>query len=330
MPSGYTLSTLDSKIGDFQFDSNVRPVAIAHEKIRVEFGQSLKALWVQSRSIVSSVPYKVYQSNVPAYYKQNVYAIDPTTGTAFSIVNDQLVYNILHKKGDPVIDESGVQATEHYRGEVMLDDNGDPILEDGYAKYMTRVVDIFMIEGAYYFANSSVIKSYMGLIKDSVTQWIVEDMSTYKGTLLDQTRIYFQPKTNAGNVKILTPSNTETTITSSQSLKVKLYVNPTVYADDALKTELTKTTIKTIDTQLQNSTVTVDSIQDALLSAYAGDVISVIVTGLGGSANNFDALTVIDNNNRLSLGKRLIVLDDNSLSVEEAVTITFSKHGGEA
>jgi SMC interacting uncharacterized protein involved in chromosome segregation len=99
-----------------------------------------------------------------------------------------------------------------------------------------------------------------------------------------------------------------------------------VYDDSALLQALRDMTIRTIDASLQQKTISISSMEKDLLDAYGSDVISVEVTGLGGT-DTHNTITVINNSSRCSIRKRLSTLPNNSLTVEDDVTIEFVKHG---
>lgn len=326
--SSWIYSPLDDEIGIFDLPEDA--YAISNERLNITLGYRLKDLWTLSRSNVTATPYQVYATDIPAYYKADVYEVDPVTGAAFTI-DDQgnLVYNILHKRGDPVVDTNGDPVFEHHKGEVVFDEDGNPIPIPGYERDLLRLVDVLTIEAPYYFAiplDFSSTTNYRAAIAKTLNQWITEDLPSINERLLDKTEIYFYPKVTTGDIEILTNNNEVETISASQSFNVTLLVSPTVYDDTTLLSALRSITTRTIDASLQQKTVSISSIESSLLQAYGDDVISAEVTGLGG-VNTHNTFTVLSNSNRCSIRKRLSALPDNTLTVEEDITIEFVKHG---
>jgi hypothetical protein len=324
---GYLGSTIDSKIDKSVFLSNTRPVGLSHETVKIKFGISLSKLWARSRSVVSSAPYKIYESDIPAYYKTDVYEQDLNTGTYFKISDDgQIHYTLKHKRGDPILAPDGTQLIEFHRGEPMYSNDGKPILADDYQRYMVRILDILLIDGAYFFANDSVVSDYRNYVISSMIAWIADELTYYDSNTLDQTQIFYHPKVNTGNINILNSDNEKVTIGAAQSMTVVLYVPPKTYNDDKLKSTLTAATIKTIDAQFQNAQVAISSIVEALKEKYGTDVFDVEISGLGGSLG-LSVLTVLDTSNRLSIKKKLTALPDNTMLVEEDIDVQFKVHG---
>jgi hypothetical protein len=328
VPSTWMYSPLDDEINAFDLPEGA--YAVSNERLNVILGYRLKGLWALSRSNVTSTPYQVYATDVPAYYKADVYEVDPATGAAFTIDEQgNLVYNILHRRGDPKLDTNGDPIYEHLKGEVVYDEDGNPSIVPGYERDLLRLVDVLTIEAPYYFAipvDFSSTTNYRTIIAKTLNQWITEDIPSFNERLLDKTEIYFYPKVATGDIEVLTNNNEVTIIPASQSFTVKLMVSPTVYDDTILLTALRSTTTKTIDASLQGKTVSISTIERDLLQAYGDDVIAVEVMGLGG-VDTHNTFTVLSNSNRCSIRKRLSALPDNSLTVEEDITIEFVKHG---
>jgi hypothetical protein len=117
----------------------------------------------------------------------------------------------------------------------------------------------------------------------------------------------------------------KTTVAAGQSFKITLYVPASVYSNSDLQNQLVKTTISTISTQLENATVADSALKVALMKIYGEDVIDCEVAGLGGSGS-ISVMTVIDASNKLSIRKRLFAQSDNSLIVQEDVSVNFIQH----
>lgn len=333
MPSNTVLerTSIDDAMGIDQLGTYIlnggKLVGIAHEKLRIEFGHSLKTLWAQAKTVPGSVPYKKYTEDVPLYYEQDVFDLDPLTGSAFTVdTSGNLVYKYLHKEGDPLLDKDGKQMYLHRTGEAVLDSTGKPVPEGDGAAIMLHLVDTFVIEGAYRFANDKAAIDYRNYFASSLVGWLTKDLTMLSSHLLDQTKVYFYPKVTKGNIRVLAANGIENTIDASQSFKFTLSVPDKTYANSELLAALTKTTIRTLDEVLKNATVAVSAIEYALRNKYGDDVIDVKLESLGWAAE-YNAITVLDNSNRLSIKKRLVPQQDGRLIVEEDVDVTFVRHG---
>jgi len=330
-------SKINDELGFFQLNKGA--YGITHEKLKIRFGYPLKNLWVKARSNVDTMQYQTYSTSVEAVYKEDILAKDPITGSVFEVDKNGNVlknpdgspkYNIAHHKGDPVLNLDGTKVYETKANEIKYDKDGIPLLINDYRQVLTRSVDILTIDGVYYFAKLnnpvSYITEYTNSIVDSLLKWITVDLIEFNSTLLDQTKVYFYPKVTLGDIKAITLNSLEVTIPASSPLKVELHVSPITYNDPVLLNALSKTTIKTIDAALKNNVVSTSAIEYALIDAYGSDVINVDLYGIGGPAN-YKAFTIINKSSNCSIRKRLVLLPDNEMIVEEDVTITFIKHG---
>lgn len=320
--TNYIRSGIDDIFGkfitpDFTF-------GITQEKIKLRFGYSLKTLWSRSRSVVSSANYQKYTVDIAWLYEKDVYANNNVTGSNFSFdASGNIIYTKLHSKGDPILDQNN-QPTYRYRvGDVVTDLSGNPVASD-QAK-ITRQIDIMFIEGAYFFATDSAASSYRTDIVDTVISWLTVDLDQMGNSLLEQTNLYFYPKTTMGTIKALTDDGLVSSIEANQYFVVDLYVSIPVYQNLELRQALTKSTISTIDTALKSQTISTSTLTSQLRQVYGNDVVSLTVSGLGG-IKNLAALTVINSGDRCNIRKRLIKLPDDKLIVTEDVTVNFLKY----
>lgn len=317
----WQMSEIDSKLGHFQLPDNVK--AITHEQLKIRLGYHLDYLWTRVRSVVTEESYERWEVDVPAVYEQDVYERDLVTGAAFTIVDDELVYNIIHHKDDPVLDINDQQVFKFRKGDVKFDTYGMPILKNG--RDMQRQMEIFLAEGTYYFATNQVSADYRQRLVRSIVDWLIDDLPNMGSNLLEQTRIYYYPTTTLGNVDVMFNSGLITNINAGQAFEVTLYVRGNVYSNLELRNTITRKTIETISKSLESKTVSMSDIVNNLREAYEEDVISLDVKGLGGSSN-LNVLTMVDDASRLSIKKELVARSDGTLGLTDAVVIEFIRY----
>lgn len=322
MNANWLPHSIDSYLGRFLLPSTV--AAVTHEKATFTFGKHLQYLWTSNRSISSSAAYERWTSNVPAIYEEDVYVKNPVTNSIFAIgPNNELIYDFLHKKGDPVLGPNNEQIFKHRIGDPKLNTRGE-LISVG-EKFVSRQLDIMFVEGLYYFSTDSASTVYRETFINTVVNWITYDIVEMNRVGLEQTNIFFYPKSNLSNIRVMVENGTVTELEASQAFNVKLYVSKQVYENSALCMSITNTTIKTLDTYLKRETVSVSAIVSALKSVYGEDVISISLTGLGG-AMNLNALTVLSAGDRCSVKKRLSSIGDGKLIVQEDVNVEFVQH----
>lgn len=315
-------SSVDDILGRFLLPARI--AGITHEKLRVRFGYSLSTLWSRSRSVISSVPYQKWTVNVPRLYEKDVFRRDPVTGWSVKIENGVPVYDILHHAGDPVLDELGNPTYQWKIGDTMLDGNGLPIPLN--PRGMVRQIDVLFLEGVYSFATDITTTAYRSSIVKEMVGWLTNDLTRMSAQVLEQTRLYFYPKTTLGNINVMIQEGVTTTMNAGQALLAKLYVSAAVAANEELRRTLQVQTIQTISKYLrEKTTVSVSAMLKLLREQYGQDVIDVELSGLGGDAN-LSVVTLLDDGDRCSIRKRLVAQADDTLIVQEDVTFDFVRH----
>jgi len=320
--ANWVVSNTDAFLGYFLLPQDT--YAITHETLSVRLGHFLKYLWCRARTIVGEANYEKWAMDVPALYAEDIYQTDPVTGSAFEIDADgNLQYTILHKKGDPVIDDHERPVYKHRIGDIKLDAYDSPIVIN--SRNLVRQMDMFLIEGSYYLATNQVTAEYRNYLRTTVVDWLTEDLPSMGNNLLEQTSLFYYPITSVGLIKVLFANGLETYLEAGQSFRCTLYVNSAVYNNYDLRATLTVNTIKTISLELQKRIVSMSNIIDALKTSYKDDVISIEMSGLGGN-KNLNVVTIIDDAQRLSLRKMLVTRNDETLGLQEGVEVTFVLH----
>jgi hypothetical protein len=300
-------------------------VGVARETLKLHLGDSLEGLWTASRSVASSIDYQRYTADVPNLYTVDVIARDPQSG--LPIVTDDghggIAFTYLHRAGDPVLDTNGQPTFKYRKGDVVTDAEGNPIVVS--SRQMQRQVDLFMLDGVYWFATESQALAYKLALPVQVAGWLVDDIANVSQFLLEQTSLYFFPKETLGTVNVLVGEDSETTMSAQQSFSVTYYLSGTAYRDADLRAKLTDSAISAINDQLQNATVTTNAITQALGAVVSSDVVGFEVTGLGGDTPQA-AVTMKDDSQRLSIRKIAVALADGTIGIEDSVSITFLQH----
>lgn len=311
MPNTYVRNRMDDRLGHWLLPNNVK--AIVAENIRIEFGKVLKSLWKQSRTVASTEDYERYVADIPRTYTEDVY-------DNVRVENDEVVYDIIHRKGDLVKDAKGNTVMKHRKGELVLGNNGKPIVKN--KRELVRQLDLMLIEAPYYFATDSIAAQYRQEIVDTFLDWMIDGLDTINERTLEQTVVYFYPQATLGQVNIMYNNSIRTKIDAPQSLVVDLVVNRNTYNNLDLRKSISTTTIQVVSELLTNATISNSMILSSLVEIYGNDVLGVKLVGLG-SDTEITAMTVLDDTKRCCLKKRLYVQPDNSMIVEEDISINF-------
>lgn len=298
---------------------------VVHERLVMHFGDALKGLWSNSRSVVSSIRYEKYDVNIPSTYKENVYLRDAVTGElVWTMVDGRLSTTLLHAKGDPVLDTEGATVFKNRAGDPRLDPaTNQPIVAN--PRGMLRQVDLFLVDGDYYFATEAQALEYRAQVPQTIVGWLNDDIAGISDILLEQSNLYFYPQATLGTVETIIKEGATMNLEAEQALKVRYYLTKAGYANADLLKALTSMTITTVAECFGQSIVTVDGLEAKLRAQAGDDVIALGVEGLGGSLNLL-AVTLKDDSARLAIRKRLTPQPEGTLIVQDDVDVIFVRH----
>lgn len=313
MSHGYTRDKMDDRLGHFMLPDDVK--AIIQENVKIEFGKALNSLWKQSRTIASTEDYERHEEDVPYVYEKDEY-------DNVRVENGEVLYDLRFRKGEVKVGTNGEPILKHRRGDVKLGINGKPIIKN--KRGLIRQMDLMLIEGAYYFATDSISQQYRQEIVDTFLDWMIDGLDNLNERTLEQTKIYFYPHATLGQVNIMYNNGVHAKIEAAQTLVVDLVVNRNVHSNLDLRKSITTTTIQVINDLLTNETISNSAIYAELVDVYGSDVLGVEISGLGGERDKeITAMTVLDENKRCCLKKRLSTQSDNTIIVEEDISVNF-------
>lgn len=297
--------------------------AIIQEELNFVLGYALNNLWTNSRTVVGSEGYLRYDVDVPAVYESTQYKRDPVTGSyVIRMVNDLPDFEILHNIGDPVI-VNGVPQLAHRKGELVLDSDGNPIVES--PRKVTRQVDLFLVDGLYYFADDDSTVEYTKSIPNIIVGWLENDIAAASKKMLELTELYYYPQRTTGYVDALVLEGFEVRLEVEQALSVELYMTKAGYEDLPLRASLEDNILEIIADELGKETVRCIDIENRIVESAKDQVITAVVNGLGGS-QNYRVVTLTDLSARFGIRKKLQALADGTYSVVDDVAISFLRH----
>jgi hypothetical protein len=325
--SDYTV--VDMKEGDIDNDKNRNmlpydSVGILQERVQVKLGSPLKYLWAGSRSITTEADYQVYDDDVPELYTEPVFEMDPNNPSMMKVdvVNGKVVTYLLHQVGEPVI-KNGVQQYRKFKGDFVLDANGNKILVS--PRQLARQIDLTLFDGRYYFANDKSTEDYLKLVCTKMLQWSDTDMGNTNKTVLEKTKLYLKPIATNGKVRCVVESGSSVVLDAEQSPKVQVYMTEAGWNNEVLKSGIRTTIIQQLATDFAKDRIEALETAEAIKKNAGSEVITVRVSNLGGD-KNYPLISMADNSGRLSVRKKLTALPDGTFTVEEDVDVQFLKH----
>lgn len=325
-PVGTTVSSIDDFIDPTKLDDYVATSVyrgVSHETMSIRFGDHLDKLWIRTRSVIDSMEYETYAEDVPAVYTETVFARDDVGNVIIHWDGTDLNEEVLHLRGDPVLDEEGQPMMKYKAGEFVLDAHGDPIPKGGI-RGMLRQLDLLLLDARYYFATSETTVNYRKTVEELISTWVLTDLDETANDLLELTELFFTPKSTLGNIEAYTEDRQLVTLKADQTFYVTCYVSKAVNDNEAIRQIITRTIALTLNEQMQLPTISETDIIAALKKALGTDVISFKFSGL--ADNQYSIITLKDSSARPSIGKRLVALSNRTLAVQDAISVNFVEH----
>lgn len=316
---------IDNLIPNFIMDGAF--YTVLQERISVDLGTELETLWSRSRTIAGPKDYLTHDTVVYKTHK-DVYATDAGTGLVTLELNQttgRVERTKLHSEGDFVL-VNGEKVVEHAIGSVVKDNNGDPVISSG--RQTNRQMDLFLLEGIFKISNDPAVKAFYDSTVDTIVDWITNEVVEVEKKLDQNTDIFFYPKTNMGRVDVFVGSDTPSTMDAEQSFNVKFYLTEQGYQSDELKSVLEALTKSILTVQLSKKTISVTNIANSIMNVSDEAVIAVVVSGLGGS-NNYELVTIRDDDVAMMIKKDALVLPDTTITIEDSIVFEWVKHTGE-
>ncbi len=317
----YVAGVLDTLVQPHLIQANY--MVVAREILHIRLGHSLNNLWRRNRSLISEENYKKYEEDVPYVYEENIYLRDSNGAIIITIGSDgQPEYTLLHRKGEVMYDEDGEIIYRHFKGDVIYE-NGSPVIDD--YRTVLREITLFLMDGAYYFVNEVQAVYYKNSVPVTLTNWIENDINLIQEQLLERSELYLHPNSSLGNTQALVNDGKTVTMRLDQRISVIYYMTDNAYENMTLRDSLVRSTTLTINEMLGNSLISTAAIITRLEANGGDDVISFEFHGLGGE-EDYSAVTLTDGSVRMGLGKRLVVLPDQTLTAHDDIDIAFRRH----
>jgi len=293
--------------------------AITHETVTATFGHYLKRLWTRARTYPDTEVYKRYTIDVPMEYPEDVYEIDPATGSGISIIDGKIHYNLLYKRGEVVRDEHGQIMYAHRAGETVRE-GGEPVVD--YTRVGTREFDMFFVDGRHYFVTDETFKEYNTEFINVVVNWVLKDMMTLNERTFERTEVLFYPTNQLSIINVQTGEGNKLSLESDQSLTVDVYVSDNVYRDNEQRQILEEKTIRYLDSWISTQQVAISTASTGLMTLYGDVATAVSIKGLGGS-QDLQLVNMLKDEDRFCLKRILQAQQDGSFIIREDVTVNF-------
>lgn len=299
---------------------NRRHVVINKETMTLTFGKRIDSIWSRIAVSYTERKYLRYKEDIYAYYEQDEFEKDPITGLIASVTDTGVTMNLLHEKGDKVLDDKGNHVILHHKGDVILNERGLPIIDDMGG--VVRHLDILMLDYEFYLATNPAYSKHNLMCIDQLNEYMLKILPTRNDKLLENTNLWYKSYKTVLPIRVRI-NNIIYGLKSIVSPKITIYYNQnTEFKLSSVEFENTKDKIGFIlDKYFENDKISLAEIRSAIMKELGSDVLSVKITGIDNA--NSELIYIEDKNTRLSLDKVLVINDYNQLEVKYNIDVTI-------
>lgn len=315
------LTEMDRLAGDIFLSGHY--VVTTLESIKLEFGKALHGLELSSRTVLSNIEYKTYQEDVPWTYEEDVYETDENGLKTFEVVEGKVAFNILHAKGNVQLDDNGDPLIKHRQGDFIRNASGELIPQND--RHINRLITMTLFDARYKFCTDISLLKYRDYLFQSIIAYLENDIQFISDKLLERTALYFHPRKTMGEVEVTVESGEVINIPTKQDFVVTYHLTDVGYDDPVLKNNITLNTNDVIALALTERTITTNAINEKLKATMGSEVISVNIDGLGPD-NTMDMYTIVDGSASSSVDVRMVLLPNDTITIEDKIDVKFVRH----
>lgn len=277
---------------------------LTKENAVIKLGTPLKHLWTRSRLSFSENKYKVYDRDIPAFYERDIYKLNPKTGTTLTVDEDcDVGVEVLHYKGDPVLDTNGNIVYKYRKGDPVLDENGKPIID--YKNGIYLHLEVLLIDATFLFATSQQYIKHLSDTRALITQWITRDMVELNRNALELTTVEYAPIAKSGTIEIYTASDSTVSVPARYSPTITLFVRKALRSSvDELN--LVKKAVSQIFVEyLRNTKLSMSELKSTILSNLDGVLSGIKITDFD-PLEQYEVISIVKPDERFSIKKRAV------------------------
>ena len=171
-----------------------KTIILTKELLNISLGIKLDYVYNNVLTIFTSKKYVRHTTTKYATYSEDIYrpynnglVIDPVLLNSGKV---DLRMELLHEKGSPILDENGEQIVLYKANDLVLNDNGNPIIDK--LSGIKRVLDIMMLEYEFMVADSEPYQSYLEIAMNNILAMIDTDMNELNDITMDVTKIKYK------------------------------------------------------------------------------------------------------------------------------------------
>lgn len=269
---------------------------------------------------LSKTEYAKYTVNIPAKYTEDVYERDGN-GCIKTYIDDNgnMSTNKIHEVGEIIYNESGNEVYEHQIGDFKRDNQGNLIsVTDGTTMYF---INMMFIDAKIFFSDRQAELNFQKNIYESLNGYF-DVITNLQDQLLERTKLFFKCVRSTGMTRV----NLGDGIISKQdielSFRIVCYVPSYVKQSESIQNEITEMVATAIESAIDSKVVSMLDIFEEVKNKMDDYIDHFDLLGINDSIN-LQTFIAIDEDSQPSIRRDLVLSNDNILSLQKKLDITF-------
>ena len=296
-------------------------VALTRQYVTISLGHSLKDVINNNIEIsVGGTKYDTWEYDVEDSYENDVYArtIDGMLKYTVDDNNGVKLYKE-HSIGDTKIDENGNTVYLHRKGDVRYSKNGEPIIAiPSFKRFYTDM----MFVDAKVFASERTAELTFTSTLPRILESYFDTVRNLQKQLLERTTVFFRAVRTAGTATFNIGNGITSTQNIEMSFHIKCYVQSYVKQDVAIQQTITSYICTAIEDAIQTKNINMMDIFSSVKEKLSDYVEHFTLLGINDDTTN-QTFIIMDEDAQPSLKRRLVLTEDNILSLSKSLDIEF-------
>ena len=296
-------------------------VALTRQYLTISLGHALNDVVNNNVELsVSGAQYATWEYDVPAHYENDVYARTETGEYQYTISDNGNIELILeHAAGDPMIDERGNPVYEHRKGDVRYSANGEPILADPAS--MIYYTDMMFIDAKVFASERANEMNFASQLPRTLESYF-DTIRTIQDQLLERTMLYFKAVRTAGTATFNMGDGATSQQNIEMAFRIRCYVPSYIKQDTAVQQIITDNICAAIEENIQTKNINMMDIFAQVKNKLTDYIEYFTLLGINEDITN-QTFVILDEDAQPSLRRRLVLTEDNILSLEKSLDIEF-------
>lgn len=295
-------------------------VGMSRQTVTLNFGHSLANVIKNTTEITNtSRVYETYELDVPLLYDDDVYQRNEDGSLAYTEEDGKISLIKLFSAGDQVQDANGIPVYKHRAGDVKTDLYGNPIVKKEREK--RYYVDGLFIDAKIFASERTAEQSFVNGIYQTLAGYFA-DLETLQSQLLERTHVYFKCAKSTGLATFNLGDGLKTKENIELSFKINCFVPSYVKKDLKLQDTIKERTCDAIEKAIRTKEISMLDIFSDVQDKLVGYIDHFDLLGINGDVK-LQTFVIEDNDAYPSIRRKLVLSDDNVLSLENDIDINF-------